>query len=32
MIDYQRIVEFLRDFRASPGQALTDEVRRDASD
>lgn len=32
MIDYQRIVEFLRDFRAAPGQAVTDEVRRDATD
>ncbi len=32
MIDYQRIVEFLRDFRATPGQAVTDEVRRDAAD
>ena len=32
MIDYQRIVEFLRDFRAAPGQPLTDEVRRDAAD
>ena len=32
MIDYQRIVEFLRDFRAAPGQTVTDEVRRDAAD
>jgi hypothetical protein len=32
MIDYQRIVEFLRDFRAAPGQAVTDEVRRYATE
>jgi len=32
MIDYQRIVEFLRDFRAVPGQPVTDAVRRDAAD
>jgi len=32
MIDYQRIVEFLRDFRATPGQPVTDEVRRYATE
>ena len=32
MIDYQRIVEFLRDFRAVPGQSITDEVRRAATE
>jgi len=32
MIDYQRVVEFLRDFRGTPGQAITDEVRRYAAE
>ncbi len=32
MIDYQRVVEFLRDFRAVPGQPVTDELRRYATE
>lgn len=32
MTDYQRTIEFLRDFRAAPGQRITDDVRRCASE
>jgi hypothetical protein len=32
MNDYQRVVEFIRDFRPLPGQAVSDELRRYAAD